>query len=303
MRGEDAKGVQRELLSKEVTLTNPAILEANARMNQRTGSIADFCNRDYAAPCPDGWQVAGKQCVAPKGYSGGCKTLQRFDGFDALERGEFARECDAPWPCKDTCARDWAQLCPAGWDDVGAGFCESEAGDVGSCSNRYNFDGFSIDQKERLAKVCDFTWPCVVPCHKDYEVQCPEGWSQAAGGMCVAPGDYAGECDFGFNATGVSSSQKLALEDKCAVQYPCQRGGATDADKQQQQQQQHGAEVLVDGPVDATGEIIGAPLPVIEQPIVSRPGQSAAEADASTMQYFRVVDGPVNDAGDINRAE
>ena len=84
----DSPGVQAELMSSQKALNNPAVLEAISRMNKRAGGTSeeDICDRDYEVSCPIGWISAGKKCVAPKSYTGGCKSIQTFDGMDGVQK-------------------------------------------------------------------------------------------------------------------------------------------------------------------------------------------------------------------------
>merc|ERR1711904_106097 len=103
--------------------------------------------------------------------------MQSFNDMDELQKRQWAESCHTEWACKDECQRDYARLCPSDWTDVGAGFCEAPAGFHSDCLTRYKFDVYSVDQKERLASVCQMSWPCVAPCAKDYAALCPDGWS------------------------------------------------------------------------------------------------------------------------------
>jgi len=255
MDPSDASLVQAELLENEQALNNPAVLEATGRMNRRVGGSSrdDICDRDYDAQCPLGWSPAGAKCVAPKGYVGGCKTLQSFVDMDEVEKRQWAESCNSEWECKDQCQRDYARLCPESWTDVGGGFCEAPQSYSGDCLQRYKTDMYSVDQKERLASVCSLAWPCVTPCSKDYTVQCPTGWAAGEKGMCLAPSDYAGPCDYGFNASLLDAAQKAAFGLKCVVEWPC-AGGAGVAPGTGPSAAEAGP--VQSGPVGESGEVV-----------------------------------------------
>jgi len=249
----DAPSVQAELMSDQKGLNNPAVLEATGRMNRRVGGVPndDICDRDYEAPCPNGWSPAGKKCIAPKAYTGGCKSIEAFDDMDEVQKRQWAQSCNSEWACKDQCRRDYNRLCPDTWTDVGAGFCEAPASLQSDCLSRYKFDVYSIDQKERLASVCMITWPCEVPCAKNYAAQCPDGWSSGDKGMCLAPSSYAGPCDYGLNTTLLDAPQKVAFSSKCAADWPCINSVAT-----AEGVPGSGSTAVQSGPVAGTGEIV-----------------------------------------------
>lgn len=222
---EEAPAIQAELLSQQKALINPEVSKAFARINARAKEgvpDADICDREWASLCPLGWQRIGSNCLAPRSYRG-CKTLMSFEGMDAAQRRSWAKSCQTPWPCKDSCQRDYSQVCPDLWTDIGAGFCEAPVGFESDCLSRYKLDVYSADQKERLSKVCGFQWPCTQSCSKDYAAPCPEGWTEEKQ-FCLAPGSYAGPCDVGLNATLLDAAAKAAFEVKCAVEYPCASG-------------------------------------------------------------------------------
>lgn len=252
----DGPAIQAELMSDQQALNNPAVLETTSRMNQRAGEVPadDICDRDYSQACPIGWSPAGTKCLAPGTYTGGCKSMLSFQDFDEIQKRQWAESCNSAWACKDECRRDYVRLCPEGWNDVGGGFCEAPPGFQSDCLSRYKFDVYSVEQKERLASVCNMSWPCTVPCTQNFDSQCPAGWATGDGGMCLAPSSYAGPCDYGLNTTLMDASQKAAFGLKCATDWPCTNGAAAEGSASS-----GSAGVQVQsGPVAATGEIVSA---------------------------------------------
>ena len=58
------------------------------------------CTRDYAAQCPEGWkELSHGSCAALSGYDGPCAAFAYFSGMSAGEKADYARRCEACWPC------------------------------------------------------------------------------------------------------------------------------------------------------------------------------------------------------------
>jgi CPW-WPC domain-containing protein len=191
----------------------------------------NVCTRDYSKTCPEGWtDLGGSKCEAPKTYGGACSTLESFQGYSPLQKSAYAEACKAPWPCFGECSegRDYDQLCPAEWSDIGGGICEAPSTYGGSCLKQYKFDTYTLEKKEQVGHACGFQWACRAPCLRDYSSACPDGWTELSfsPGMCQAPPTYIGECPFGANMTGTTPDQKAAFELKCSVKYPCRTSSA-----------------------------------------------------------------------------
>ena len=212
------------LSSQESVLVNPEVSRVVAEGNSLAAAkIVDdrgACKRNFDAPCPSGWlQLGSAHCAAPASYAGGCPRMQTFDGRSLIAKVKFANDCDAPWPCATDCAAgvDF-DSCPEGWTDNGDGYCSSSG--ASTCLPSYKFSAMSISQKEELASVCGFEWPCRGACDENYDAPCPEGWA-SIGDECVGPLTYAGDCDFSFTTKGMTNAQKQALAGSCGVRFPC----------------------------------------------------------------------------------
>merc|ERR1712232_443834 len=46
------------------------------------------------------------------------------------------------------------------------------------------------------------------------------GWIDTHG-LCTAPPQYAGDCDFKINTTGMTAAEKKNFASKCSVTFPC----------------------------------------------------------------------------------
>ena len=212
------------LHSQEDVLVNAevsrVVAEGNSLAATKMVDDKDTCERNLEAPCPAGWlQVGSAHCTSPASYAGGCPRMQSFDGRSLTARVRFANDCDAPWPCVTDCASgiDFDN-CPEGWTDDGDGYCSSPS--ASKCLPSYKFSAMSISQKEELASVCGFEWPCRGSCNENYDAPCPEGWT-SIGDECVGPRTYAGDCDFSFTTKGMTNAQKQAFAGSCGVRFPC----------------------------------------------------------------------------------
>ena len=140
-----------------------------AALSERLLDDRDGCVRDWMVPCPNGWTQALSRgevtCSSPRGYSGGCATVQSFAGADKAMRAGFAEDCDAPWPCVGACAggADF-DGCPSGWTDVGAGFCSQGAAPADArCPTTMNFAELGAYERDALSRACSIEWPCNMP--------------------------------------------------------------------------------------------------------------------------------------------
>lgn len=216
--------IATELRSQESVLVNPevsrVIADGNALAATKIVDDKDICTRNWKTPCPNGWlQVGSAHCAAPASYTGGCPRMQSFTGRSLAARLKFASDCDAQWPCATDCASGLDfDSCPKGWADSGSGYCSSLG--ASHCLPSYQFSAMSILQKEELASVCGFEWPCRAACNENYDAPCPEGWT-SIGDECMGPRTYAGECDFSLSTKGMTSAQKQTLAESCGVRFPC----------------------------------------------------------------------------------
>jgi len=249
------------IASKELVLVNT---EVNKVIRQANGLAASLTEKDFLCQrrwsgCPDGWALVGEdQCRAPASYGGACRTMQSFVGKSVAEKQQLAEECKAPWPCDD-CAegRDYVQLCPDGWSDAGAGYCEAPSDFETKCATSYDFAGMDVAMKQELAATCGFNWKCNAVCAQDFSASCPEGWEDVAhnGGLCAAPVTYSGVCGFSANTTRMTNEQKGAFAKKCATKWPCLGAAAAAAAAAAAERN---AGIMPDGPIGAGGGIVSA---------------------------------------------
>merc|ERR1712050_247755 len=183
--------------------------------------------KDYSEPCPLGWvELADGICSAPLDYKGDCSKQQGFMGGSAVEKEEVELMCGVCWPCKDdaACVRDWSRPCPFGYapsviryDDfaTAAGTsCEADLTYDGQCEAQISFQ--SDEDKRSFAQRCKVAWPCKAVCGTNAQSTCPEDWTHAGDGYCVAPAHYkVPTCRLLQNFRGWTSNMKLEFAQQC----------------------------------------------------------------------------------------
>jgi len=219
-----AQSIAGEFNSQHQVLVNPdvsrVVAEGNILAALKRINDNDVCSRNFKATCPSGWLHIGRfNCEAPASYTGGCQRMQSFEEYSLIAKLKFADDCDAQWPCQDDCAigRNF-DVCPREWTDVGDGYCSVP--EATKCLASYKFNEMSKAQKEELASVCGFEWPCREACEQNYNAFCPQGWT-SVNDICTGPRTYAGECGFTLNTHGMNVPQKQALAESCGVTFPC----------------------------------------------------------------------------------
>jgi CPW-WPC domain-containing protein len=124
------------------------------------------------------------------------------------------------------CARDYSEMCPPRWADLGDGeTCEGPPGfnDNEEC-REVKFGSMTALQKSAAAFKCGETrFPCVDEClARDYSRVCPDGWSSIAGsGVCRAPPSYLKPCVRRYDFTDHGVHLKRKFESMCKVNWPC----------------------------------------------------------------------------------
>jgi len=118
---------------------------------------------DYLMNCPAGWQGRdGGFCSAPAGSETRCGAFYNFAQMDIKTKQEMAKACKFAWPCKTSCAQDFRQQCPEGWNEIpmNPGLCMAPMTYAGSCSFSVNTTAMSSEQKKMFAKKCGAAFPC-----------------------------------------------------------------------------------------------------------------------------------------------
>jgi CPW-WPC domain-containing protein len=123
------------------------------------------------------------------------------------------------------CVRDYTNLCPYQWTDVGDGMtCE---GPPSMFSNpecqTVKFGGMSPLEKSAAAFACaEAKYPCRNACMEDYSVICPTGWERhGRTAVCMAPQDYLEPCVKVYDFADHNSRLKRKFSNMCKVNWPC----------------------------------------------------------------------------------
>ncbi|XP_026190893.1 uncharacterized protein LOC113146776 [Cyclospora cayetanensis] len=128
------------------------------------------CRRDFSAACPQSWTLSGDICEAPEAYSGPCSKQQAVGASPELKK-RFEEKCQVLFPCKTSCAEEYAGPCTGGLTamDTTAKGAEAEA---------------SMAETE---DTCGVSFSCGAPtCMRDYSAPCPLAWTLSRD-VCEAP--------------------------------------------------------------------------------------------------------------------
>lgn len=125
------------------------------------------------------------------------------------------------------CVRDYTELCPTRWVDIGDGVtCESppELFENSECRT-VQFGGLTPLAKSATAWNCgNSVYPCRNACMQNFSAICPEGWSSpmpAKKSVCVAPPTYFKPCVTVYDFADHNWTQKRKFADMCKVKWPC----------------------------------------------------------------------------------
>lgn len=221
------QAMQQQLDDDTEVLTNARVNEIVGQTNTLSADLPteDFvCRRNFNV-CPDGWSKVGAFCKAPQSYRGSCAHMHALHGITALAKKQFAKDCQAPWPCIDGCesGRNY-DICPTGWSEDDKGFCVLNTPTTKEiCASRYLFSAMSIEEKQSLSSFCQLDFPCLQSCVRNYDATCPENWApvQSQSGLCSASASYAGDCSPVVNTAGWGTEEKKAFSSRCGAPYPC----------------------------------------------------------------------------------
>ena len=126
------------------------------------------------------------------------------------------------------CARDYSNLCPPRWADLGDGdTCEGPPAQFQDEECRQvKFGGLNPVEKSAAAFKCgESKFPCRNEClYRDYDEICPERWTRVPGTYkCVAPADYVKPCSRVYDFTDHGSNLKQKFESMCKVNWKCRQ--------------------------------------------------------------------------------
>lgn len=233
-----SKGFTDRWTRDHATLSNRNVSEILAHANSAAATAGDMfseseCTKNWNAPCPDGWAYHSSTGVCHAAASDGpCSILSA--SLSIVDKKQSSRHCSAPWPCQGTCSkygRNYGATCPSGWVELSGGYCEAQHAVAvpRECPSIVSFVSLSTNQKQDLSSRCDVNWPCHTPCDAvNYETTCPEHWREVSlsPGLCMAPSNYTGNCEFLVNMSGMTTDSKRAFATRCSAEFPCLRGSS-----------------------------------------------------------------------------
>jgi CPW-WPC domain-containing protein len=132
----------------------------------------EICERIWDFPCPHGYSPAPipyyeyasatkQSCISD--FRGECESMVTFS--DMSEKQEFSERCEAQWPCEASCASISA-VCPQRWIEIGDNLCVAPSNykpsNLTSCPLVNDFSLWSIESKNSVAKLCQYTWSCAL---------------------------------------------------------------------------------------------------------------------------------------------
>mmetsp|Transcript_155251 Transcript_155251/g.476886 ORF Transcript_155251/g.476886 Transcript_155251/m.476886 type:complete len:279 (-) Transcript_155251:47-883(-) len=197
------------------------------------------CDRDYSAPCPQGWADVGDagNCSAPLGYSGACPALVSYGQLTPLEKQRRAAACGTEFACLGAGSPDYEAGCPRGWAQRD-GECVAPGTYMGPCVGRKSFAGMTYAQKRAWGIACRVDWPPRATvarglaavgrigrplnpdCVPDYGKSCPDLWHPTPGG-CRAPTEYQGPCARTIRSHAFTHRQRKVFAEACQAPWPC----------------------------------------------------------------------------------
>ncbi|GAB69175.1 hypothetical protein PCYB_146040, partial [Plasmodium cynomolgi strain B] len=217
------------------------------------------CERDYVqVPCPLGWTETNDElCKSPADYPPHLKEVcgdkVNFKYATPLIRRNWSLLCRSDWPCFSSCEKNYAAVCPLGYELINERLDTAGGGTVHVCVNRswapgrkevgrtevsrsegnhveanqpnaclvievYN----SVEIKKQIERTCRVIWPCLEKCVQDYHQTCPYNWLLKQNN-CIAPYHYSPPqgCSKSFAVRSFSSFDKYLFSNKCFAPWPC----------------------------------------------------------------------------------
>ncbi|VUZ95334.1 CPW-WPC family protein [Plasmodium vivax] len=180
--------------------------------------------------CPIDWlmeeeqQQQGGFCKSPESYTGKCIGKIKFSNMTSKEKAIYSNLCEVRWPCKKKCVHDYSVLCPSGWVEGADGYCLATSSYSGNCEKRIYLKHLDEAMKQTYEHKCQFNYPCVKSCEKDYHAVCPQLWLPVSEKECTPSESYNGRCRHNYIFKGnLMEEEKKNFERMCHVSYPCVR--------------------------------------------------------------------------------
>jgi len=141
----------------------------------------------------------------------------------------FTEKIDPVVPGVDSCDRDYDDVCPEGWVNIGAvkggstEYCHGGTQYFGPCSDEVqSFSSMSTNAKKRWSAACQAFFPCK-SCSRDFGQTCPEGWAQVGNTRkCKPEAAYKGICRGAVNFEGYNNAMLESWSEACGAYWKCQ---------------------------------------------------------------------------------
>ncbi|GAW80622.1 CPW-WPC family protein [Plasmodium gonderi] len=183
------------------------------------------CTQDFEnSVCPLGWVMgkSGDYCISPDGYTGSCLKKIKFINMSSKEKSIYSNLCDIRWPCKQKCTHDYSVLCPDGWVEGSDGYCFATSNYKGNCEKKIYLKHLDDVMKQMYEHKCQFNYPCINSCEKNYDDICPKLWIPINDKECAPTEYYNGNCKDNYIFVGKNmEEEKKEFEKFCHVSYAC----------------------------------------------------------------------------------
>ncbi|GAB66135.1 hypothetical protein PCYB_082960 [Plasmodium cynomolgi strain B] len=176
--------------------------------------------------CPIDWVMEREEqdgyCRSPDSYTGKCIRKIKFTTMSSKEKAIYSNLCDMRWPCKKKCAHDYSVLCPKGWIEGADGYCFATSSYSGNCEKKIYLKHLDEVMKQTYEHKCQFNYPCVDSCEKNYSDVCPNLWIPVSEKECAPSENYNGRCRHNYIfKSNIMEEEKKNFEKMCHVSYPC----------------------------------------------------------------------------------
>lgn len=212
-------------------------IEDRCRVAERTENPAEDFVRPY---CPVGWKtrqvyfhnLVRHLCVAPvdfketqKHHCGGSSIYlaSRSPGF----KRRWAFACGQRFPefgdkRVPRCMENFYWQCPAEWSVEGSK-CIAPVHYQGPCPRSVELADIPTEiEKAEFSSRCHAPWLCIGQCNKNYEQDCPDGWTREGNGCILVAPSETSRCGRNIAIMAEwSRSHKEELEFLCDVHWPC----------------------------------------------------------------------------------
>ena len=169
-------------------------------------------------------QSAPVHLVEPDAQVQAASALIRDVAAEVAPRSPFLKREIDPDLSGDRvfCDRDYSQLCPEGFANVGGGLCAPLGSYDGPCvGEARSLSGLPASAKERWSAQCAAAWPCK-ECTRDFSGPCPQGWLvDAAGATCSPAAGYTGPCSGPISFAGYNAEMLRYFSSQCGAFWAC----------------------------------------------------------------------------------